>query len=174
MALITNLAMNTVHPISSRSEATYSISATRYAGLKLKTVISLFASVLILTSLSLFYNVHFQKQYKYGRSTPTHPSHGAAPRRVAIVNFVESKDQIYGVYSIQKQMMKYNINATHIVLVPHDMKQSLQDVIALWVGEENRRFVVKDEIVGKVSSKSGIWNLERRIQQVVGLQSDRV
>eukprot|EP00984_Skeletonema_dohrnii_P013681 scaffold5685_cov109-Skeletonema_dohrnii-CCMP3373.AAC.1 len=54
-------------------------------------------------------------------------------------------------------MMKYNINATHVVLVPHDMKQSLQDVIALWVGEENRRFVVKDEIVGKVSSKSGIW-----------------
>ena len=54
-------------------------------------------------------------------------------------------------------MMKHNINATHVVLVPHDMKQSFQDVIALWVGEENRRFVVKDEIVGKVSSKSGIW-----------------
>mmetsp|Transcript_35468 Transcript_35468/g.51946 ORF Transcript_35468/g.51946 Transcript_35468/m.51946 type:complete len:157 (-) Transcript_35468:851-1321(-) len=156
MALITNLAMNTVHPISSRSEASNYISATRelgnWIGLKLKTVI--FASILILTFLSLFYNVHFQntllEQYKYGRSTPTHPSHGhgAVPRRVAIVNFVESMDQIYGVYSIQKQMMKYNINATHVVLVPHDMKQSLQDVIALWVGEENRRFVVKDEIVG--------------------------
>ena len=160
--------MNTVSSMSMnilflrRSDASNSISTTRELGNwigKLKTVI--FASILILTSLSLLYNVHFQntllEQYKYSRSTPTHPSHGAAPRRFAIVNFVESMDQIYGVYSIQKQMMKHNISAAHVVLVPHDMKQSLQDVIALWVGEENRRFVVKDDIVGKVSSKSGIW-----------------
>mmetsp|Transcript_28625 Transcript_28625/g.43010 ORF Transcript_28625/g.43010 Transcript_28625/m.43010 type:complete len:364 (-) Transcript_28625:864-1955(-) len=142
-----------------RSDASNSISITtrelgNWIDLKLKTV--MFASILTLTSLSLLYNVQVQntllEQYKkYGRSTPTHPS------RVAIVNFVESMDQIYGVYSIQKQMMKHNINAAHVVLVPHDMKQSLQDVIALWVGEENRRFVVKDKIVGKVSSTSGIW-----------------
>lgn len=89
------------------------------------------------------------------RSSPS-PAATAA-HQVAIVNFVESADQIYGVYSIHKQMIKYNINAAHVVLVPHDTEQSLRDAIALWIGEENLRVVNKYQILDKLADDSHLW-----------------
>ncbi len=77
-------------------------------------------------------------------------------RRFAIVNYVESMDQIYGVYSIRQQMLKHNIRVPHVALVPYDMKKSYQDAVTRWVGEENLRFVNK---IGKamIGKRSGIW-----------------
>jgi hypothetical protein len=81
----------------------------------------------------------------------------AAAHQVAIVQFVEGGDQIYGVYSIQKQMIKYNIKATHVVIVLHDTQQSLRDAIALWIGEENLRVVDKYQILDKLKDDSNLW-----------------
>lgn len=77
------------------------------------------------------------------------------PHRFAIVNYVESKDQIYGVYSIHNQILKLDINAKHVVLARRDIDKSLKDVLLLWVGEENCRFI--DSISAKVGNKSGMW-----------------
>ena len=81
-----------------------------------------------------------------------------SPRRVAVVNFVGGMDQIYGVYSIQQQMLKHNMTAAHIVLAPDSLDQNLKDVIALWLGDKNNLRVVNETaIMSKIADDSGIW-----------------
>ena len=79
--------------------------------------------------------------------------------QVAIVNFVDNADQVYGVYSIQQQMAKHNISAAHVVIVNQQgIKKSFRDAIALWIGDKKLRLVNRSHIISMMASRgANLW-----------------
>ena len=98
----------------------------------------------------------------------------------AVANFVESLDQLYGVYSIHNQLIKHgmirgrsdssldtatndNDNSgnrnwvSHVIVVPSDIEERYRNALVLWVGEDNLRTVDKNHILGKMQDKQNLW-----------------
>lgn len=100
-------------------------------------------------------------------------SYRMRPQRYAVANFVEGNDQIYGVYSIHQQLVKFNMvrqsfNGTnnndhgnseivHVVIVPSDIDQKYRSVLASWLGEENIRIVDKGYILDRLKDEQQMW-----------------
>ena len=77
--------------------------------------------------------------------------------RYAVAHYVESNDQIYGIYSIHKQMVKHNISASHVVVVPTDIYANYSNALVSWLGEDNVRAVDTDIILGSFNRSQGLW-----------------
>jgi hypothetical protein len=89
--------------------------------------------------------------------------------KYALANFVDDgEDQIYGVYSIHRQLIKFNMllsspgegseeKLTHVVLVDREFDPTRRDVLASWVGEKNVRVVNKMDVPGKLKPEQNMW-----------------
>lgn len=93
----------------------------------------------------------------------------SARPKLAVAHYVESMDQLYGVYSIHRQMMKNNMTLTymedgirvdggvsHVVITPPTMEKNHTEVLQQWLGPENIRVVDQDPLRSKLVD-SGMW-----------------
>ena len=78
-------------------------------------------------------------------------------RRYAIASVVEGADHIYGAYSIHKQIAKFRMNITQVVVAPRTIESSFRAALVSWLGEENVRTVDKGYIVERIAPDSGMW-----------------
>jgi hypothetical protein len=88
------------------------------------------------------------------------PDQSSRPRKLAVVNFVDSKDEyLWGVYSIHKQMEKFNMmpSVAHVALVASDMKKKPKSLLQQWLGPENVREVDKSFIRDLVPKNRDLW-----------------
>ena len=89
--------------------------------------------------------------------------------KYAVAHYVESMDQLYGVYSIHQQLIKYNMTLTqivngthidghvsHVVVTPNTMEDKHRQALELWIGPENVRIVDVDWQRGMLKD-SGMW-----------------
>jgi alpha-N-acetylglucosamine transferase len=88
------------------------------------------------------------------------PDQSPRPQKMAVVNFVDSKDEyLWGVYSIHKQMEKFNMtpSVAHVALVASDIKKERKALLQQWLGPENVREVDKSFIRDLVPKKQNLW-----------------
>lgn len=85
-----------------------------------------------------------------------------------MAHFVEGKEQIYGIYSIHKQLAKHGMisqhskagntsTVSHVVVVPNNIDKKLRRVLATWLGEANIRTVDKDYILDRINPREKVW-----------------
>jgi len=79
-------------------------------------------------------------------------------RRLAIASFLDSSEQMYGIFSIHNQIAKYNMTSkvSQVVVVPNSMIKKNKDVLIKWIGKENVRSVDKSYIHNRIIDE-GIW-----------------
>jgi hypothetical protein len=77
----------------------------------------------------------------------------ARPQRLGLVNFVDAADEnLWGVYSIHKQMKKFGMLPTveHIAVVYKDISPTSRALLEEWLGPEQVREIDRNFIVDKV------------------------
>mmetsp|Transcript_21775 Transcript_21775/g.35647 ORF Transcript_21775/g.35647 Transcript_21775/m.35647 type:complete len:352 (-) Transcript_21775:129-1184(-) len=118
------------------------------------------------------YNIHFtlkEKEHLFhvdgdGWRTATTaisspPWQSRPQHRYAVANFVDGPTFLYGVYSIHKQMERYNMtdHLSHIVIMPQYMRRRYGKVLSSWVGKENVRTVDRGYIINRVRPEQDLW-----------------
>ena len=128
-----------------------------------------FAVALIITVLVLLYaDVSLLPEFDLTSCTSS-PQFIPARRKYAVAHYVESLDQLYGVYAIHNQMIKNNMTLTyiadgvrlngdvsHVVITPTTMEKNHSEVLRQWIGEENIRVVDQAPLRDKLVD-SGMW-----------------
>ena len=81
----------------------------------------------------------------------------AINQKFAVANFVESLDQLYGVYSIHNQLIKYNMtnnridgdssSISHVAVVPNDIEEKYYNTLVSWLGKDYVHTVNKGYIL---------------------------
>ncbi|KAL7541498.1 hypothetical protein ACHAXR_010975 [Thalassiosira sp. AJA248-18] len=103
--------------------------------------------------------IDFPTQVRLHSNNSTTATYHWDMNQVAIVNFVDNVDHVYGVYSIHQQIVKHNISAAHVVIVNQGIQQSFRDAMALWIGDENLRLVNTSHIIDRMSRRgaNNVW-----------------
>ena len=143
----------------------------------LSLVIKVFAITFLLVKLltiehSIMMTTTSNMMYKYSSGDDS-SSHGS--KRYAVANYVESPDQLYGVYGIHKQLLKYNMTChkfnsnisttintgggevDHVVVVPNTIESKYHQAIVEWVGESNVYKVNRTYIINRLSDEQNMW-----------------
>jgi hypothetical protein len=136
-------------PLKSSREATSRRSRARTLWLA-----AALSPVLLLFTLA---QVSQLSQYPtYNDEPDTSPS--LVPKRLGVVNFVDSKDSyLWGVYSIHKQMIKFNMTpqVSHVALVASDLSPESKALLVEWLGPKNVRDVDVNFVRNHVPD--GLW-----------------
>jgi len=97
----------------------------------------------------------------------TELSQQSGPNRIAIASFVDSTEHVYGVYSIRKQMEKFNMTSAgleQVVVVPDSFAKQYPkeyEALAQWIGKKYIYFINKDHIYDKMADDTlwqGVFN----------------
>lgn len=89
----------------------------------------------------------------------------------AVAHYVESLDQLYGIYSIHKQLNKHNMllnenntvsqlprgYAKHVVVVPRRIDEAYRNALVSWLGEDNVRTIDEGVISGLLKNDQELW-----------------
>jgi len=91
----------------------------------------------------------------------------AINQKFAVANFVESLDQLYGVYSIHNQLIKYNMTnnridggssgISHVAVVPNDIEEKYYNTLVSWLGKDYVHTVNKGYILNRMKDEQGMW-----------------
>ena len=169
---------------------TQSTSSEKSTGRNNRSVLStkcllqlLVASALLVTlawtDFSLIKHLDFVSNMKtlsdnYIYSGTTSSGLGTGHPKYAVAHYVESLDQLYGVYSVHNQMLRFGmqlsgmtLNGTngtqqdgqvrHVALIPTTIERNHSIVLSQWLGEENVITVDIQLIRKKMENSTAMW-----------------